>query len=313
MRKEYSLLPAALIYNPGAGSADDQGEFLATLRRLLRDANIDATVYAAGSSDELAGATAAARSAGVELVIACGGDGTLEGVANGLVNSPFTLGILPAGTRNNLAASLGVPTDLPAAVALLRSGRPQAVDAVHVRCGETERWLLELFAAGLLSDMFENAEAAQKGNWGALGDLAAKFVGATPSTLRLSLTEASGANESLETEAHAILAMNTPFAGANFRVADDIYYDDGVLDVFLYAGLNKLDLLAHGWAIATDGEADPRIRRLRARRMTLQADPPVPILVDGINIGEGPAVMEVHQGALRIITGGAAPAAAAPQ
>ena len=87
-----------------------------------------------------------------------------------------------------------------------------------------------------------------------------------------------------------MLAMNTPYLGANFRVADDIRYDDGYLDVFLYAGLNKLDLLAQGLAIATDGAPDPRIRRLRARRLTLRADPPVPILVDGVNLGEGTAV-----------------------
>jgi diacylglycerol kinase (ATP) len=303
MPNEYPLLPAALIYNPGAGSAGEPGEFLDNLRRLLAEAQIEAAVYAAGDSDELAAATAAARSSGVELVIACGGDGTLEGVANGLVNSPFTLGILPAGTRNNLAASLGIPTDLPEAVALLRHGRPQAVDAVLARCGSAERWFLELFTAGLLSDVFEDAEAVQKGNLGALGNLAARFVGATPSTLRLTLTGAGGANQNVETEAHAVLAMNTPLLGANFRVAEDIAYDDGLVDVFLYAGLNKLDLLAHGLAIATDGETDSRIRRLRASRLTLQADPPVPILVDGVTLGKGPAEFEVHQGALRIITG----------
>jgi diacylglycerol kinase (ATP) len=300
MRNEYPLLPAALIYNPGAGSAGAPGDFLDTLRRLLAGANIEATVYTAGDGDELAAATAAARSSGVELVIACGGDGTLEGVANGLVNRPFTLGILPAGTRNNLAASLAIPTDLPAAVALLRYGRPQPVDAVHARCGGAERWFLELFTAGLLSDVFEDAEAAQKGNLGALGDLAAKFVGATPSTLRLTLTGDGGADHTFETEAHAVLAMNTPFLGANFRVAEDIAYDDGLVDVFLYAGLSKLDILAHGLAIVTDGEADSRIRRLRARRLTL---PPVPVLVDGVNLGKGPAEFEVHQGALRIIVG----------
>ena len=112
---------------------------------------------------------------------------------------------------------------------------------------------MELFTAGLLTDVFNDAEALQKGNWGALGDLAAKFVGASPSTLYLALADDEGEHMAIEAEAHAVLAMNTPYLGANCRVADDIRYDDGCLDVFLYAGLNKLDLLAQGVAIATDG------------------------------------------------------------
>ena len=112
-----------------------------------------------------------------------------------------------------------------------------------------------------------------------------------------------GEHMAIEAEGHAVLAMNTPYLGANFRVADDILYDDGCLDVFLYAGLNKLDLLAQGVAIATDGAPDPRIRRLRARRLTLRAEPPVPILVDGVNLGEGPASLQVHRAALKVLAG----------
>jgi diacylglycerol kinase (ATP) len=303
MPQEYPLLPAALIFNPGAGSADSQEDFPGMLRRLLGAVNIEATAYEAKDNDELAAATARARQQGIDLVIACGGDGTLEGVANGLVNSPITLGILPAGTRNNLAASFNIPTDLDAAASLLRSGTPRAVDVVHARCGNQERWFLELFTAGLLTDVFEDAEAVQKGNWGALGDLAAKFVGASPSTLHLTLAGEEGERQTIEAEAHAVLAMNTPYLGANFLMADDIRYDDGSLDVFLYDGLSRLDLLAHGLAIATDRSPDPRVRRLRARQLTLRSDPPVPILVDSVNMGEGTVVLQVHHAALRVITG----------
>jgi diacylglycerol kinase (ATP) len=303
MNTQYPPLPAALIFNPASGAADDGGKFDTRLHEALAGANIQATTFEAKDDGELAAATAHARELGVALVIVCGGDGTIETVANGLVNSGLTLGILPAGTRNNLAASLNIPTDLAAAAALLRSGTRQAIDAVLATCGGQERWLFELFTAGLLTDVFEDAEALQKGNLGALGDLAAKFVGASPSTLHLTLADDEGEHMAIEAEGHAVLAMNTPYLGANFRVADDIRYDDGYLDVFLYAGLNKLELLAQGIAIATDGAPDPRIRRLRARRLTLRADPPVPILVDGVNLGEGTASLQVHRAALKVIVG----------
>jgi diacylglycerol kinase (ATP) len=296
------LLPAALIGNPSAGSADGDDHFLDGVRALLRQAGIEARLYEAEEPEEIKAAAAQARDAGLELVIACGGDGTLEGVANELVRTPVTLGILPAGTRNNVAAGLNIPTDMPAAVALLRSGERRSIDMVHARCGAEERWFLEIFTAGLLATMFENAEAAQKGNLGALGDLVAKFVGATPAVLHLTVDDGSG-KQTLQLETHAVLGMNMPYLGANFRVADDIVFDDGYLDLFLYDQLNKLDLLVHGLAVITDSDPDPRIRRLRVRHLALHADPPVPILVDGVTLGEGPVTMQVHQRVLRVITG----------
>ncbi len=302
MAQGTKLLPAALIGNPGAGSAGGDENFLDKVSGILRQTGIDARLLEAKEPDEIAAATAQARDRGFELVIACGGDGTLEGVANGLVGTDVTLGILPAGTRNNVAAGLNIPTDLAAAAALLRTGRQQAIDMVHVRCGGEERWLLEIFTAGLLATIFENAEAAQKGNFGALGDLVAKFTATAPAGLHLTVDDGSG-SQTLELETHAVLGMNMPYAGANFRVADDIVFDDGYLDLFLYDGLNKLDLLAHGLAVITDSDPDPRIRRLRVRRVELAADRPVPILVDGVTLGEGPVAMTVHQGALRVITG----------
>lgn len=302
MAQSTQRLKAALIYNPGAGSAAGDDNLLDDVRSLLRGAAIDVELHEVEDEEATAAATAQARNGGLELVLVCGGDGTLEGVANGLVNTSITLGILPAGTRNNVAAGLNIPTDLAAAVTLLHSGRRQAIDMVHARCDGEERWFLELFTAGLLSTIFENAEAVQKGNLGALGDLVAKFAGATPSALRLTVDDGGGSRK-LALETHAMLGMNMPYAGANFRVADDIVCDDGYLDLFLYDQLNKLDLLAHGLAVITDSDLDPRIRRLRARRLTLEANQPVPILVDGVALGEGPVTMEVHRRALQVITG----------
>ena len=117
--REYPLLPAALIFNPASGAADDGRKFHDTLQELLGGVNIEATSFEAKDGGELAEATAKARQLGTDLVVVCGGDGTVEAVANGLVGSGITLGILPAGTRNNLAASLNIPTDLPTAAAPL--------------------------------------------------------------------------------------------------------------------------------------------------------------------------------------------------
>jgi diacylglycerol kinase family enzyme len=303
----YEPLNAALILNPGSGAVGDRPGFAQYVQRLLTEVNIATTLYEVTGSDEIGDAMQRAQE-GLDMVIACGGDGTLESVANELIGSGMPFGILPAGTRNNLAASLQIPADLPKAAALLRSGVRRAVDVVHARCGDQERWFLEMFAAGLLSHLFEGAESAQKGNLGALGAMAAQFVGAASSQLQIVLQHSDGQTDTVQTRAHGVLAMNTPYAGANYLVADDIRYDDGHLDVFVYEDQSKLALLAHGVAAvaAVAGAAEPQlpIRRLRAQEMTLEADPPLPILVDGVNLGEGPVTLRVQHLGLQVITGG---------
>src|SRR5258708_28326061 len=66
------------------------------------------------------------------LVIAAGGDGTVESVAAGLIGTDCVLGIIPLGTYNNVATCLGIPTGMPEACALIASGSPRAIDAGQV-------------------------------------------------------------------------------------------------------------------------------------------------------------------------------------
>ncbi len=302
MAKKQPLLPAALIYNPGARAAHSQDDLLEQVRALLKDANIAASVYKAQDDEELTQATKRGVQEGAEMIIACGGDGTLESVANQLVDSQVTLGILPAGTRNNVAAGLQIPVEMDQAVALLRSGQRLAIDIVDARCGDQQRWFLEIFTAGLLSKVFEDADAAQKGNLGALGDLLTNFVVSAPADLELTV-ENGQQNQTIALKAYAVMGLNMPYVGANFRVADDIDYRDGLLDIFLYDGLSKLDLLVEGFTVAREGATDSRVQRLRAQRLTLHSDPPLPILVDGVRLGEGPVTLQMHQQALYVMAG----------
>src|SRR5690348_17168366 len=80
-------------------------------------------------------ARAAARKGVYDLVIAAGGDGTVESVASGLIHSTMPLGIIPLGTYNNIASSLHIPSDIRHACALLGVGVPVSMDAglVHAR------------------------------------------------------------------------------------------------------------------------------------------------------------------------------------
>ena len=146
---------ALIIYNPTSGG-----------RRHRRLAEVEQAVRIlaqAGIAAELApttargSATVLARQAvaqGRQLVIACGGDGTVNEVVNGLACSQVPLAVLPAGTANVLAKELGIPWDIPAATKLIPAGTPRRIALGTVTapdaCGEKEsaRYFLCMGGAG---------------------------------------------------------------------------------------------------------------------------------------------------------------------
>lgn len=298
-------LTAALICNPGSGSAGgDDGADPDEMRRLLAQEGIHATCYMVESGAEIDQAANDVLKHDFPLVIVYAGDGTIETVANALVGTQRVLGILPGGTRNNLAASLSIPTELPQAVQVLRQGQRRAIDAAHAACNSKQRWFFELLTVGLMTKLFEDAEAIQKGRFTAIADLIAAFAGAAPAAIHLGINGGQHAGTALiQAEGHAVLGLNTPYLGANYRFADDIAWDDGLLDLFVYDRMSKLDLLAHTAAVVTNSDPDPRIRRLRAREFALTSDPPLPILVDGVPLGEGAVTVRVRHQALNVMTG----------
>jgi diacylglycerol kinase family enzyme len=97
----------------------------------LRGAGVDAEVRSV-AGPLLPAATREALAAGAELVIAGGGDGTVNAVAGALAGSEATLGVLPLGTFNHFARDLGIPRDLPGAVHALAAAQPRPVDIAEV-------------------------------------------------------------------------------------------------------------------------------------------------------------------------------------
>lgn len=81
---------------------------------------------------------------GIELFVVCGGDGTVSSVTKALYGSAATLGIVPTGTRNNIALSLGIPTDIAAAVAILSEGQRLKIDLGLVICNGVSTPFIEL-------------------------------------------------------------------------------------------------------------------------------------------------------------------------
>lgn len=297
---EYAPLQAKLIYNPKAGAAARSAPArLQQVLQLLRDVNIHADIAAVEEAQEVMDAAALAVRAGYPLVIACGGDGTIDSAANPLVMTGTTLGILPLGTRNNVARSLRIPLKLPEAVRLLRTGRQHKIGAGLAVVGDRRRWFLETFTVGLFSAIYPHADALQKGNLARARDLLRTFAGSPAAEMDLLVD----GQARYQIKAHALIGVNMPSTGVNLRLGAGIAYDDEHLDVFLYDRLDKLDFLVYGLDVLAGMPEDPAIQRIRGRHVLVHTQPPLPVLADGFDLGAGD--VEVHMAAhsLNVIVG----------
>jgi YegS/Rv2252/BmrU family lipid kinase len=125
---------ALLIYNPNSGIR--RGSRLAEVEealQTLRAGGVDADMVATQSSAEALAQTKLAVQAGYDTVFACGGDGTVHDVLQGVVNTPVALGVLPLGTANALACDLRIPEDPVGAARMALRGRVRRIGVGKVQ------------------------------------------------------------------------------------------------------------------------------------------------------------------------------------
>jgi diacylglycerol kinase (ATP) len=145
------LHDALLIFNPAAGRARSlHNGTVERVRRVLANHKIDTELAATdgpGSATELARRAVRERK---QLVIVCGGDGTLNEVVNGLAGSSIPLALLPSGTANVFAKELGLPWNIEQAASLIRNSRLHRIALGHVTAAEMNsgRYFLSLAGAG---------------------------------------------------------------------------------------------------------------------------------------------------------------------
>jgi diacylglycerol kinase family enzyme len=166
--KEAMPKPVVVIINASAGIGYD-AQWSAELDARFRAFDFAPTIFLASSAAELIACATQAREQGAPIVVAGGGDGTINAVASKLVGSAATLGVLPLGTLNHFAKDLGIPLALDLAIANLARGHIAKVDVGEVN----GRIFLNNSSLGLYPDIVRDREQQQRrlgrGKWLALG------------------------------------------------------------------------------------------------------------------------------------------------
>src|SRR5450759_2100883 len=135
---------AKLIFNPGSGTAGESPVQLLDVIREMQVWKLVPEAFLVEAGCDLPGVIQDALARGIRMFVVCGGDGTISAVAKTLAGKRATLGIISTGTQNNTALSLGIPADIPAAIAILRNGRRIKVDVGMATCGKITTPFLEV-------------------------------------------------------------------------------------------------------------------------------------------------------------------------
>ncbi len=121
----------AVIINSSSG-VEDQANPEARIREAFAAKGVESQVFVANSGDEVVDLARSAVAETAEVIVAAGGDGTINSVAAAVVDSPKPLGILPFGTMNHFAKDLNIPLDLAGAVETIANGHTVNIDIGEV-------------------------------------------------------------------------------------------------------------------------------------------------------------------------------------
>lgn len=290
---------AKLIFNPGSGQPGESPQQLVSILSEMQNHHILPEVFIVQPDSPLEDVVRRAIKSGIQLIVVAGGDGTIDSVVGAMIGRDATLGIIPTGTRNNVAFNLGITGDIASSVALLRRGRRLKIDAGRVHCGHSRHWFLEVAALGLLSDLYPLADDIQHGNLTMIGELFSTLVSANPSRLRVVLD----GRKHLETSAHMMAITNMPFLGPHFQISPNVSFRDGRLDVFTFTDMSKLKMISYAVLSRGGIVEDAGIKHYRARHISIVSKPKMPVLADGILLGQGLLSVHVHPRALAVMVG----------
>ncbi|WP_055109622.1 diacylglycerol kinase [Paenibacillus ihumii] len=288
---------ARLIYNPSSGREE--------MRRLLPDvldrldlAGIETSCHATTGEGDATREAAEAVRRGYDIIIAAGGDGTLNEVVNGMAgleNLP-PLGIFPMGTTNDFARAIGIPKRWEDYCDLLIDNKTRPIDIGKVN----GRHFINIAGGGSLTELTYEVPSKLKTMIGQL----AYYMKGIEKVASLSPTQLIIRAEGhgvLEGEFMLFLIANSNSVGGFEKLAPDARIDDGLLDVIAVRKCNLAEFIRLlTMALRGDHFSDPRVVYFKTRRMEVTSPGLVQLNLDGELGGELPGVFEILPSHLRI-------------
>jgi YegS/Rv2252/BmrU family lipid kinase len=290
-------MKAVLIVNPAAGRGSASEDALALTARLSFAAK-----YETSATNDARACARRALADGAEVILAAGGDGTISLVADAVVGTDVALGIIPCGTSNSIATTLGIT--LEDAARTILGGHVRRIDTATVN----GRTMLLHASLGFHARTVGATAQETKSRFGELAYVAQALS---------AIGEMDPFEVTVTTPEHVIRCRATNVAVANAAPVKTVLAQgpghvdprDGELDVTIVAATGLAEAVATGLHLlrsALRGEPATRenVGYLSARKVHVETSPPQPVLIDGEPAGEGRLDAECRSRSLSVLVPG---------
>ncbi len=246
----------------------------------------------AGHATELA---REAAQQGIDVVAACGGDGTINEVANGLAGSPTAMATIRGGTANVWAKEIGAPKKLSEAVSVIATGEVRTMDLGRAQ----DRYFLLMAGVGFDASIVQRVSSRLK-RWSGAVAYALPSIGRA-FTHRSISADLVVDDQALSTPLYWLLLGNTRNYGGVLNLTHMAKADDGLLDVLLlkHGGPPRLAWLAV-WTLFKRHQNRAEVVYKKADLVEVRT-PGLPVQIDGEYLGETPMTFGIAPGALKVI------------
>jgi len=306
-----------IILNPAARAATPD-----SVLEVVGDA---ATVWTTEKQGDGIAFAQRAASEGFDTVIAAGGDGTLNEVINGLMSrreaerkaAPVVCGVLPLGTGNDFARTIGMARDLDQAWKAIQERRTRRVDVVAFEGDGSQRWFVNMSVGGAIDQIHDRMDDEMKQRWGPLAYVRAGAEALTalldevgPHSVEIVLDD----DAPVALDVWSVVVANGRTVGGGIQVAPRADVSDGLLDCVAITGVRGLEMAKVAAAVILgrhlDGAAENESRWNdgtvfygRARSIEVRAEPPMPFTTDGETSPGAASSFIAHPAAIEMIVG----------
>lgn len=310
-----TTLPLVIV-NPQSAAGATREKWSATASDLRTHFGPFGVAFTKGPRDAIAIAEREARN-GRRFIIACGGDGTINEVANGIILSgkDAELGIVPSGTGGDFRRTLGLPHTNSEVAATLRDGITKMIDAGRVTFQDHDgntvsRYFVNVASVGLAAAVIKRVKSAKFFNWIPIDALRGRanfavsalqeVLEVNPATIRIRIDE--GDEKTIQTINFCI--ANSRYFGGGMQIAPDAKLDDGLLDIVNIGDMSSTKILRNAVSLYRGRHFDVKeVKTTLGARIEVSAvDHSQQILLetDGEMPGKLPAVFEIIPNAIRV-------------
>ncbi len=291
-----------LIVNPTAGRQKAR-KYLPRIEKLLGKEHIIETTCTTKREDISACARESSINNKYDVIVACGGDGTLNGVINGIMqgNTSTPVGFIPLGTENVFGWQAGIPRNPLDACQLISSGNRTRIDLGKIYTNAVSYFIL-MAGIGFDAKVVHDVKPPLKN---LIGNLSYPLMGLlnlltyNPSKLFIQYNEGKTVHE-----CYFAVVGNSKVYGGQYKVTPYADIQDGMLDVCLFKKRSRYNLLSHILHIITKKQLrtdSHDIEYIKAGKINISASEKTWIQIDGELLGELPCKIEIVPGAIQMV------------